>query len=257
MQLSIPSKFQLKTWTALQQAKVRRREQLFLAEGAKVVQELLRSDWEAKALLILSGKEDHFTEISSAACGKVERYRLTEKQWDRLSQDKTPEGVMAVAAFPAKPAIDFLPIETNNRLLLLHEINNPNNLGALLRTAHWFGFGTVLISAGSVDYTHPKVVRSAMGSLFHLRVGDDMDLNAVLPVVGRSYHLVGSDVRSGAPPHPHEGRIALLLGSESHGLPRHLLDLTDEQWRIPGDGDAESLSLPQAAAIMMYACTRK
>jgi TrmH family RNA methyltransferase len=255
MTLLQPSKLQLKLWMSLQQARVRKREKLFLAEGAKVVKDLLQSVWEAKALLILSGKEDHFADIAAAVFGKIDVYRLDEKEWNRLSQDKSPEGIMAVASVPAMPAGDDLQAVRSDRLLLLHEINNPGNLGALLRTADWFGFKTVLLSAGSVDFTHPKVVRTAMGSLFHLTLITDVDFAAMLPDLGKSFLLLGSDVHSGVLPHTCNGRTALLLGSESHGLPQHLLDLADECWRIPGSSDAESLSLPQAAAIMMYACT--
>jgi TrmH family RNA methyltransferase len=255
MTLLKPSKSDLKLWMSLDQAKARKQENLFLAEGVKVVKELLQSAWEAKALLILSGKEDHFAEVASAVSGNIDVYRLNEKEWDRLSQDKSPEGIMAVASVPAVPAIDDPQVIRNDRLLLLHEINNPNNLGALLRTADWFGFKTVLFSAGSVDFTHPKAVRTAMGSLFHLTLIADVDFSAILPGFKASFRLVGSDVRNGVTPHSCARKTALLLGSESHGLPQHLLDLTDERWRIPGAGDVESLSLPQAAAIMMYACT--
>jgi TrmH family RNA methyltransferase len=255
MTLLKPSKSELKLWMSLEQAKVRKREKLFLAEGAKVVADLLKSAWEAKALLILSGKEDSFAEVASAVSGKIDAYRVNENEWHRLSQDKNPEGIMAVASVPAMPAIDDPQTIRNDRLLLLHEINNPNNLGALLRTADWFGFKTILLGTGSVDYTHPKVVRTAMGSLFHLMLIADVDFSAILPGLKTSFHLVGSDVRNGATPHSCAGKTALLLGSESHGLPQHLLDLTDERWRIPGTGEAESLSLPQAAAVMMYACT--
>ena len=257
MVLLKPSKSQLKLWMSLEQARVRKQENLFLAEGVKVVKELLQSAWKARALLILSGKEDHFADVASAVSGKIDVYRLSEKEWDRLSQDKNPEGIMAVVSIPAMPSIDDPPAIRRDRLLLLHEINNPNNLGALLRTADWFGFRTVLLSAGSVDYTHPKVVRTAMGSLFHLTLIANVDFPALLPGFKTSFRLVGSDVRNGVTPHSCTGKTALLLGSESHGLPQHLLDLTDERWRIPGVGDAESLSLPQAAAIMMYACTSK
>jgi len=68
--------------------------------------------------------------------------------------------------------------------------------------------------------------------------------------------VVGSEVKGGIPPHPCGAGTALLLGSESHGLPAGLLAMTDERWRIPGGNGAESLSLPQAAAILMYECTR-
>lgn len=257
MKLLKPSKSQLKLWMTLQQAKVRKREKLFLAEGAKVVKDLLQSAWKAMALLIMAGKEDHCADVASTVSGEIAVYRLDEKEWSRLSQDKSPEGIMAVAAIPAMPAIDGSHIARSDRLLLLHEINNPNNLGALLRTADWFGFKTVLLSAGSADYTHPKVVRTAMGSLFHLTLIADVDFAAILPGVKASCRLVGSDVHSGVTPHSCTGRTALLMGNESHGLPQHLLDLADERWRIPGAGDAQSLSLPQAAAVMMYACTSK
>ncbi|MBA4397254.1 MAG: hypothetical protein C0394_07725 [Syntrophus sp. (in: bacteria)] len=257
MELLKPSKTQMKLWMSLAQAKVRKREKLFIAEGAKVVKDLLQSVWEVKALLIRSGQEDHFADIAAAVSGKIAFYRLDEKDWNRLSQDKSPEGIMAVASVPEMPTGDDSQVMRSDRLLLLHEINNPNNLGAVLRTADWFGFKTVLLSAGSVDFTHPKVVRTAMGSLFHLTLIADVDFAAILPGFKASFLLVGSDVHSGVLPHHCNGRTVLIMGSESHGLPRHLLDLADECWCIPGAGDAQSLSLPQAAAIMMYASTSK
>ena len=228
-----------------------------MAEGVKVVQELLKSTWKTRALLVLSGSEDHCTNTLSAGLGEIDVYRLSEKEWRQLSQDKNPEGIIAVASVPAMPSIADLPAMQHDRFLLLHEINNPNNLGALLRTADWFGFRTVLLSAGSVDYTHAKVVRTAMGSLFHLTVVADLDFALILPMLRKSCRVVGSNVRGGVIPHTCTGKTALLFGSESHGLPQHLIDMTDECWCIPGTGEAESLSLPQAAAIMMYACAAR
>ena len=163
---------------------------------------------------------------------------------------------MAVAV--AAPPVDMaLLLDDPGPLLLLYEANNPNNLGAILRTAHWFGFRTVMISAGSVEASNPKVVRTSMGSLFHLALVEGVDLGRILPGLRARFHLVGSDARQGCSPRPCAAGTALLLGSESHGLPAELLEMTDERWRIPGGGGAESLSLPQAAAIMMYECTRK
>jgi len=83
----------------------------------------------------------------------------------------------------------------------------------------------------------------------------DIDLSAALPEIKKHFFLVGSDVHEGLPPHPVQKKAALLLGNESHGLPEAILQMVDEKWSIPGSGKAESLSLPQAAAIMMYECT--
>ena len=159
---------------------------------------------------------------------------------------------MAVAEPPLSPDVDHLPA---GHIILGYGLNNPNNLGALARTAHWFGIGAILLSADSVDYTNPKVVRTSMGSLFHLTLIADQDFAALLPSLRKSYLLVAGDVKNGARPHTCPQQTALLLGSESHGLPEELLELAHERWNIPGAGRAESLSLPQAAAIMMYAAT--
>ena len=96
-----------------------------------------------------------------------------------------------------------------------------------------------------------------MGSIFHLTIIPDIDLSTALPEIKKNFFLIGSDVREGKFPHAVQKKSALLLGNESHGLPEALLRMADEQWSIPGSGKADSLSLPQAAAIMMYECAKK
>ncbi|MHB8771083.1 MAG: TrmH family RNA methyltransferase [Syntrophales bacterium] len=254
--IETPSQAQIKGWIKLTLEKYRRREGRFPAEGGKVVAELLRSGRPFEALLVQEERSERWAALLAAAPAGVGIYRLTARQWDLLSQDEGPEGVMAVAVMP--PAIDPERLRSvAGPLLLLHEVNNPNNLGAILRTADWFGFRTVVISAGSCEATNPKVVRTSMGSLFHLALVEGVHLGRLLPQLRTRFHLVGSDARQGCSPRPCAAGTALLLGSESHGLPAELLEMTDERWRIPGGGGAESLSLPQAAAILMYECVRK
>jgi TrmH family RNA methyltransferase len=252
-----PTKLQLKGWEKLLMEKYRCRERRCLAEGVKVVSELLRSFWKTEALLISSEKSGRWEKILAGVPAGIPIFRLTDREWAALSQDPSPEGVMAVAAIPP-PADLACRLETEGGpLLLLHQVNNPNNLGALFRTAHWFGFRTVLVSEGSCEATNPKVVRTSMGSLFHLTVMENLDFDSILSEIRGRFRVVGSEVREGVAPHSCAAGTALLMGSESHGLPEKLLAHTDERWRIPGAGEAESLSLPQAAAIMMYECVRK
>ena len=247
-----PSRSQLNLWKSLNKATIRRQEKLFLAEGGKVVSELLKSTWKVQALLVLEQKQARWEALLTSPADTVAVYGLTEAQWDRLSQDTNSEGIMALAEPPASSGVDQLP---EAHIILAHRMNNPNNLGALIRTAHWFGIGTLLTSPGSVDFTNPKVVRTSMGSLFHLTVIPEVDLAGLIPSIKKSHLLIAGDVKKGVPPHPCPRPTALLLGSESHGLPENMLELADERWNIPGAGRAESLSLPQAAAIMMYAAT--
>jgi TrmH family RNA methyltransferase len=249
------SQNQLKKWARLLEAKFRREDGLFMAEGVKVVEELLKSDWQAEALLVLPEKISYWEKCIARAAGRIPVYQLTRSEWKKLSRDKEPEGLIAIVKNKEQPALSSFLKSSKGHVLILHEINNPGNLGALARSAHWFGFTGMLLGSHSVDWTNSKVIRASMGGIFHLNVFANVDLTAWLPEIKRDYVLVGSDVRQGAAPHLLTEKAALLLGSESHGLPDHFLDQADERWRIPGNIQADSLSLPQAAAIMMYEIT--
>ena len=251
------SQAQLKRWARLNDAKAREEESLFLAEGVKVVEELLASDWQIKALIIMPEKIKYWEGLVLPASKDIPVYRLTRSQWQKIGQDREPEGIMAVAGLKQAPDFSSWLAETSGNILILYEVNNPRNLGALMRSAHWFGFTNIILSANSADYTNPKAVRASMGSLFHLTIFSGVDLIAALPQIKKTHRLVGSDVRAGLPPRPLSKKAALLLGSESHGLPEAILRMADEKWSIPGSGKADSLSLPQAAVIMMYECAKR
>ena len=259
MQTDFPnvSQNQLKKWSRLNDVKFRREDGLFLVEGIKVVEELLKSDWPIDAILVLPEKIRYWEDLVGPVKDKYLVYQLTRLEWKKLSQDKEPEGLSAVVKSKKQPTFSTWLQSAAGHLLIGHEISNPQNLGALMRSALWFGFGNILLGRGSVDSTHPKVIRASMGSFFHLNILPDVDLAAALPEIRKDYGLIGSDVHQGLAPHPLAGRGALLMGSESHGLPEDLLRQTDERWRIPGNRLSDSLSLPQAAAIMMYEMTKK
>ena len=246
------SQAQLKGWARLTDAKVRQEEGMFLAEGIKVIEELFVSDWQTKAILVLPEKNKNWEKLLEQTANNVPIYQLKRSQWQKLGQDREPEGIMAVVSIKQQYPLSAWLVKTLGNVLILHEINNPRNLGALMRSAHWFGFRSIILSSNSADYTHPKAVRASMGSLFHLTIITDVDLSKILPEIKKNYRLVGSHVREGSLPHAAGGKVALLLGNESHGLPENLLAAVDERWCIPGSSEADSLSLPQAAAIMMY-----
>ena len=254
MQNAVPnaSQNQLRKWARLAEAKFRREDGLFLAEGVKVVEELLKSDWQIEAILVLPEKNLYWDQLIAPVKDKFSIFQLTRSDWKKLSQDKEPEGLIAIVKSKKQPSPSSFLKSANGHVLMLHEINNPGNLGALMRSAYWFGFAGILLSPNSVDCTNPKVIRTAMGSVFHLTVLSDVDLCALFPEIKRDYLLIGSDVRQGVSPCPLTKKAALLLGSESHGLPDDLLTQVNVRWRIPGGSQSDSLSLPQAAAIMMY-----
>jgi RNA methyltransferase, TrmH family len=217
----------------------------------------LSSDWQIESILVLPEKIKYWEQLVEKADRSIPIYSITSSQLKKLSQDKEPEGIIAVAQIKPEPTLISVLSTSPENVLILHEINNPANMGALMRSAHWFDFTKIILSANCVDYTNPKVVRASMGSLFQLTIVSEVDLIAALPQIKKMRYLVSSDVRKGVPPHPLTKKAALVLGSESHGLPGKLLDNADERWCIPGNAQADSLSLPQAATIMMYECAKK
>lgn len=257
IEFSAASQNQLKKWARLTDVKFRRAEGMFLAEGVKVVEELLKSHWEVEAILVLPEKIQYWEKLAVPGQEKISFYQLTWPEWKKLSQDKEPEGIMAVVRNQKQASLSSFLRSDTGHILILHEINNPGNLGALMRSAHWFGFCGLILGHNSVDWTNPKVIRASMGSIFHLAVWADMDLSAVLSEIRKYYDVIGSDVRTGVLPHPLTKKTALLLGNESHGLPDNLLGQVGARWRISGNSQSDSLSLPQAAAIMMYEMSKK
>lgn len=252
--IPLASQNQIKKWAKLDSAKYRASEGLFPAEGVKIFNELLKSPCRIDAVITLSEKMDLLN--TPAMAGNIPVYQASRADFKKLSQDKEPEGILAYVQKPASPDLpDFLQSAAGH-LLIGHEIANPQNLGALLRTAWWFGFSGVILSEKSVDWTHPKVIRASMGAAFHLTILSGVNLALAIPEIIKTHRLIGSDVRTGNVPAYAQGKAALMLGSESHGLPDDLLDHSEMRWRIPGADQAESLSLPQAAAIMMYEMTK-
>ncbi len=248
------SQNQLKTWAKLSQAKYRREEGAFLAEGVKIIGELFRSRQQIEAVVTLPEKRNLWKEAAIAETVPI--YQTSRADFKKLSQDKEPEGILAVVRTPEPPDLAAFLRHAEGHILVCHEISNPQNLGALLRTAWWFGFSGMILGKKSVDWTHPKVIRASMGAAFHLTIVADVDLLSAVFEIKKHYRLIGSDVREGDAPKQVENKTALILGSESHGLPEDLLNQADLRWRIPGANRAESLSLPQAAAILMYEMTK-
>ncbi len=250
------SQAKLKYWTRLADTKFRKDQGVFLAEGVKVVEELLKSPWDIEGIAVLPEKRQYWQNLLGTVAGEFPVYRVDRGQWQKITQDREPEGILAVVKRREEAALaDYLSASMGD-ILILCEVMNPNNLGALLRSARWFGFECVATTIGSVDYTHPKAVRASMGSLFHLEMLSNIDPVATLGAIKKTHHLIGTDVQDGQVPHPVEGRAALILGSESHGLSEEILDAMHERWHIRGAQGADSLSLPQAGAILMYECTK-
>ena len=232
------SKKQISLIRSLGQKKYRYSEGLFVVEGEKVVAELLNSTYQVKEIFAVK-------EYTIPVNKSIELTEVTAKELKQISQLKSPNKVLAVAVIPENTSgFRF----TNQLTIALHELNDPGNLGTIIRTADWFGVTQILCSQNSVDAFNPKVIQASMGSVFRVKVRYcdlEKELNKTnVPVFAAS--MEGENIYDCKL--PKEG--LLLFGSESHGVPHNLLQLADKVISIPKKGQAESLNVGVAVGLV-------
>jgi TrmH family RNA methyltransferase len=212
----------LKRLAKLKQKKHREAERLFLAEGEELVGESPEPPLA------------RFTEPEAVR---------------RLSSLTTPTGPVAVFPFLDVPAGELLG--SSERVVLLHGVQDPGNVGTVIRAAHAFGAG-VALSRGCADLYNPKTVRATMGSIFHAPVAREIDTPEFLERARSSGFGSAAAVAAGgkSPDHLPAGRVVILVGSEGAGLPEEVVAACDEAITIPAR--AASLNAAVAASILLY-----
>lgn len=235
----------LKLVRSLSQKKFRTELGLFIAEGKKLVEESILSDWDIHS--VYSTDADYTASHPGS-------FLVTSREMEQLSQLSTPSPYLAVIR--QKKAVALTT--TTKNILVLDGISDPGNLGTIIRTAEWFGISQVVCSENCVELYNPKVVQSTMGSIFRVSV-ITQDLLAFLPVLkSNGYRIAGADIQGENlfTYNFDSDKIAVVIGSESHGLSQGVRSLIDDVLTIPGRGEAESLNASIAAAIIMAEMSR-
>ena len=233
------SKNQIKLITSLQQKKQRFANQLFFAEGIKVIQELVESNFE---LVHLYTTQNDFEEVSND-----KKISITEGDLKKISTLSTPNSCLAVFKIPAEKKI----IESG-LILALDSIRDPGNLGTILRLCDWFGITQLLCSKETVDIYNPKVVQATMGSIARVNVNyidlESYIIQTKLPVFGT--YMEGSNIYKTNL--PQEGII--VMGNEANGISTEIENLIKNRLSIPRFGTlqkTESLNVATATAIIL------
>jgi len=239
----------------LQRRRAREREALFVCEGVRAVEELLRSPLAVRGVLAapsLGGAARGAALREQLARGGVPVEEVTDREFASAAGTESPQGVLAIAEVPAR-SMESLALPARARLLVLDAIQDPGNVGALLRAAAALGAHATLAMPGTVDLWNGKVVRSAMGALFHrpaLAASWDA-LDALL--TARAIPLWGADAHGEtlahvtAPP-----ALALVVGNEGAGLSEPAASRVAMRVAIPIAPDVESLNVAVAAGILLY-----
>ncbi|WP_122261645.1 TrmH family RNA methyltransferase [Ornithinimicrobium cerasi] len=256
--LSNPRSDGVRQVAALGRRAARDRQGRFLVEGPQAVRELLRyAAPAADALYVTDAAAARHTDIGRAARDAgLEPRRCTEQVLAAMADAEHPQGVLAVARrvdVPLGEALDA--VGTDGFAVVLAQVRDPGNAGTVLRGADAFGASAVLVSDASVDVYNPKVVRSTVGSLFHLPVTVGVPVEELLAACrSRGVRLLAAD-GSGRTmlPHADLGRPhAWVMGNEAWGLEESVRALCDDVVAIPIQR-AESLNLAMAATVCLHA----
>jgi TrmH family RNA methyltransferase len=239
---------QKKFVSSLKQKKFRTERGLFIVEGVKLVQELLRSNYQISAIYATKSWMDNHQEVDSANILEV-----SEKELQRISSLKTPNEVLAVVEQKAPQLI-----EVSSQLnIAIDKIQDPGNLGTIIRTADWFGIQNIICSEDSVDLYNPKVLQATMGSFFRMNIvytdlAKFFTKHKELTVYGAL--LDGENVYQ---KELNSTGAVLLMGNESKGISEGLIPFVTEKVLIPNFGKAESLNVATATAVLCSEFVRK
>jgi RNA methyltransferase, TrmH family len=228
---------QKKHVNSLKQKKFRTEHNSFVVEGVKMLEELLQSDYEIESVYATSSWIDNNPTIE---CVKV-----SEKELDQISSLKTPNEVLAVVK---QKEVELMDVSTQ-LTIALDKIQDPGNLGTIIRTADWFGVTNIICSEDSVNVYNPKVIQATMGSFFRVNIiysnlNQFFSENTGLTVYGallEGESIYSKELKS-------NGSV-MLMGNESKGISDDLIPFITDKTSVPKIGKAESLNIATATAI--------
>lgn len=239
----------------LRRRRGRERQRLFVVEGVRAVEELVRSPLTVRGALVsdrLAANARGSLVVEALAASGVETAHVSEEELASAAEAETPQGLVAIAEVPER-RIDALSTTVDSRLLVLDAVQDPGNVGTLLRTAAALGVAATIALPGTVDLWNAKVVRGAMGALFHhfaiALTLDELDVflrAREIPLWAADQHgepLTGSRV---------DGPLAIAVGNEGGGLSPAVRERAVRLVALPITSAVESLNVAVAAGILLF-----
>lgn len=244
------SKAQISLISSLQHKKFRTQNGIFIVEGVKSVIEFVNSAYKVQKI--------YSTENAAAKLGKIaENIKLeliSEADFSKISSLKTPQGALALVELPRDNEFDYSQLK-GKHTLVLDDIQDPGNLGTIIRTAEWFGFKQIICSTNTVDAFNPKVVQATMGSLSRIQLYytdiEKLILSQTISTFGAL--LNGESIYE--TDFGDEGIV--IMGNEGNGIRQSLIPKIQKAVTIPRIGQAESLNVAIATTLFCSEITRQ
>jgi TrmH family RNA methyltransferase len=250
----------VKLWGKLHTRKGREQSKSYLIEGIHLLEEAIKANSAIEAVimdeqLIPSTFVQQYITQSSINC-----YQVSSAIMEKISQTQSPQGISAVIAMQTTTLDNLLDhVDDRSIFLLIDAVQDPGNLGTIIRTADAAGAQGVILGNGTVDPFNDKVIRSTMGSLFHLPI-IQTDLSSCIHALRRSrVRIIATSLEEAMMYNEplYDGPLAIVIGNEANGVSPAVIELANVKVKIPIYGQAESLNAGVAASILLYEAVRQ
>lgn len=251
------TKRELKYYSSLLHKKYRSSENKFIVEGEKCVMEGLKSAFHCETVFVTNEFLEQKKTIKNAnEHVGIRLIVLKPQDFKKISDTKSPQGIAAVFN-KKKSVVNISNLAEEKIIVYLDNISDPGNAGTIIRNCHWFGIKNILLCKNSSEFTNPKVIRSSMGSVFHLNIYEEIDSSAIKQLKDNGFEILCSDVKGeNVFSFNRKEKIVLTLSNESHGPSNEIKNLADQKISIPGKGNAESLNVASASAVILAELTK-
>lgn len=221
----------VKYWVSLKNKKIRDKERKFIVEGDHLIEEARKNNLIEYIISCVDEKADFY---------------VTKEIMEKISDQKSISYNAAVVKFIPENSV-------NGNVIILDNLQDPGNLGTIIRSSVAFNIDTIIISDTSVDLYNPKVVRSTEGMIFNLNI-IRRNLEGIIPVLKNlGYKIVGTDVNEGIDVRNiSKENVAIIIGNEGNGMSENVKEMCDEFINIKINKSCESLNAGVAASIIMY-----
>lgn len=252
------SNLQVKEAKKLKDKKYRNEKNQFLIEGFRFVEEAIKSEFNVSIILINESLIDKWEEYKSRQkiCyqNNSKIYYLSDDVFKTISDTGNSQGIIAV--------VDDKKLEVENKrgfYVLADKVQDPGNMGTIIRSAHASGALGLIITKGTVDIYNSKTLRSTMGSIFHIPIIEDYNFDKVRFLRQNGFKVVASTLNTEFNFYDISltYKIILAVGNEGNGLSSEIMNMSDIKVKIPMPGGAESLNASVAASIMMFEIVRQ
>ncbi len=258
------SRNDIKTLARLHQKKYRRLDKKMLVEGARLTYEALQSDWPTNRVLHTQAflATPHAEKVLGLAHERgIPVTEITQIEFKKISDTVNSQGVIAEVGMKDWGENPLQCLRENHKCLMvaIEKLQDPGNLGTIMRTAEWLGADALILGPETVSWSNMKALRASMGAVFHLPVFEVDDFVDTLAQAKRFGAMIYAADQRGDFPYTtlrYPAKKVLLLGGEVAGVSEQALALSDLNIVIPARGKGESLNVAIAAAILMAEMTR-